>query len=114
MHKINRSLGIVYDSIYHSVIFFNQETVRSFLKLNTEDMSQVFDNYYEFVNDKNVPEPSDDLYPFFYFDAKTPCVIRKYLDKYFDFFNGSIQSFVKLLKEKERLKRFVYNYYLKP
>jgi len=111
--QINHHLGVVYDSIFSTVIFFNQENTASFLKVYAKHESDIFENYYEF-RDKIVINPPESLYPFFYFDGKIPCVVRNYLDKYFDFFNGTTQSFIKLFQDKPRLKRFVYFYYLEP
>jgi len=111
--KINHQLGVVFDSIFYTVIFFNQENVHSFLKTYVEKESDIFENYYEFRKIYTI-DPSDSLYPFFYYDARVPCVIRKYFDKYFDVINGTAPLFIKLLQEKEKFKRVVFYYYLEP
>jgi len=111
--KINLHLGIVHDSVFYNVIFFNPKNVLTFLQVYAEKESDIFENYHEFVKKYNI-EPPENLYPFFYFDSRVPCVMREYFDKYFDVIDGTVASFLKLLQDKNKFKRYVYHYYLEP
>ena len=109
--QINRQLGIIYDSIFYSVICFSKENVRSVAKEYMLNENDIFESYYEFKN-KYELEPPESLYPFFYFNGRIFSVLQEYFYKNFDFFNGTVQSFIQT--DKSKIKNFTLHYLLKP
>ena len=109
---INHYTGVISDAITYNFIFFNPERARAYFKIYLENESDIFENYFEFRK-KYAIDPSDNLFPFFYCDTKIPCVIKILFDNHFDFFDGTVTSFLNLLKDKN-FKRIVYYHYLDP
>jgi len=109
---INHYTGVMSDTIYYNVIFFNQDTIRTQSKLYAEKEDDIFLFYDEIRKGKNVIDPPESLYPFFFYDIKIPCVVTEYFHKKFDFFMNKHTDFSSIFKDVDYFKRFVFFFYL--
>lgn len=64
--NINESLGILYDTLFYNVVYFNRRAVETTLSSLTHKKPDAYlYNYDSFRIKKNLPNPPDSLYPFF-------------------------------------------------
>lgn len=111
--NINESLGILYDSLFYNIVYFNRKAVETRLSSLTHEKTDVIlYNYDLFRLKKNNPSPPDSLYPFFHYSEHFGCVLTKLLLEKTDFFGDAIQDFFQKLEDKRSLKRFVFAHYL--
>lgn len=110
--KINHHTGVLYDTIYYNVIFFNQDRVRSQFKVFAEKEEDIFFFYDEMRSSKHHIDPPEKFYPFFYHAVRCPCVMTEYFQIYFDFFTGTATSFFKLFDNNELFKRYCFHFFL--
>jgi DNA-binding HxlR family transcriptional regulator len=73
---------------------------------------EVKEYYEKFQESKYYVQPPDSLYPFFYYDGKSPCLISCYIDKCYDFFSDDPIAELKKQLLKPYFKRYAFNYYL--
>ena len=110
--KYNAEPGIIYDAIVYNTIYFCKDAMFKAIRIYTGNDEDVFRYYNEFLKTKNLKSPSDDFYPFFFFQNVGPCVLTTYMDKNFNFFTDTKNDFLDLLKDTEKFKRFIIFYYL--
>jgi len=111
--QINNLAGIVYDSIYYTAIHFNTEVFRSVFKIFAKNEDDIFEHYYEFKK-RHAVEPPENMYIFFFTNGETPTLITAYLDENFRDLNYSPQSVLALFQDKDKFRKFAYQYLLKP
>ena len=103
--NINESLGILYDSLFYNIVYFNRKAVETRLSSLTHEKTDVIlYNYDLFRLKKNNPSPPDSLYPFFHYSEHFGCVLTKLLLEKTDFFGDAIQDFFQKLEDKRSLK----------
>ena len=109
--KINEAVGIIRDAFFYGVAFFNKKTLdRDPASFNIDESIRLY-HYNNFRTTSRVPNPPECLFPLFYTDGRKCCVLTAYFDKYFDYFNDTIESFYSMLLNKSQLKKFVMAFY---
>ena len=111
--KMNESLGILYDSLFYNIVYFNRKAIESrFRSLTHEKEDAILYNYDSFRSKKYLPDPPDSLYPFFHYSEHFSCVLVQYLLENINFFRNSDLDFMQKLEDKRSLKLYVFSYYL--
>ena len=109
---INHYTGVLHDLISYNIFFFNRENSRIRAKVYAERDDDIFVYFDEMRKSKHFLDPPESLYPFFFFDMRTPCVTKEYFHKNFDFFTGTDVTFFNLFKDVNAWKRYVFYFYL--
>ena len=111
--NINESLGILYDTLFYNVVYFNRKAVEARLSsLTHKKTDTILYNYDSFRIKKNLPNPPDSLYPFFHYSKHFHCVLTKLVLEKTDFFGDSISDFFQKLEDKRFFKQYVVTHYL--
>lgn len=109
---INNYTGVIYDVINYNVIYFNKESIHSQLKIYAKKDEDIFAFYDEFRKGKHAVTPPENLYPFFFYDIKAPCVLSQYFYKKFDYFSDTYVEYFNTFQNIEQFKRYVFFFYL--
>lgn len=106
----NKEAGCVYDTVFYCMLEFSKD---NYIKYCEETYGIIdFINYYEEIK-KEVPDPPQQLYPFFFRSVKEGCYLSKYhWDKYNNF-EDSFTDFINKIKSDSEMKKNIYIYYLK-
>lgn len=108
---INESVGIIRDAIFYGITFFNRKSLAMHpASINIDERLRLF-HYNNLRSTTHVPDPPDCLRPFFYYNNVRCSVLTAYFDKYFNYFNDTIEDFLTMLQDKSRFKKFVMDYY---
>lgn len=111
--NINESLGILYDSLFYNLVYFNRKAIETYLSsLTHKKTDAILYNYDSFRIKKSLPNPPDSLYPFFHYSEHFSCVLTKLVLEKTDFFGDSILDFFQKLEDKRSFKRYVFTHYL--
>ena len=108
--NINESVGIIYDAFFYCVTYFNRKTLIADPVINIDEHIQLF-HYDSLRATTRVPDPPNCLFPLFYYDGRRCCPMTAYFDKYFDYFNDTVDSFYSNLLDKSKFKKFIMMYY---
>lgn len=109
--KINESVGIIFDAFFYSVAFFNKKALGQYdAPYNMSDQTRL-SHYNSFRSTAHVPDPPESLFPLFYYNGHRCCAMTAYLEKYFDYFHGTIDDLYSLLHDKSKFKKFIMAYY---
>ena len=110
--KYNFQSSIIYDTIFYTIIYFCRDAVEELRKLDTNDVNEYYDAYNEFCATRNKIFPDEDLFPFFFFNGKRPCVMTEL----FSFFKYSCtyEEYRSKIVDKSFFKRYVLTYYFEP
>lgn len=97
---------------YTTTSFFSIKTeyARN-LRVYAEKEDDIFAFYDEMRSNRHHINPPENLYPFFFYDVKMPCVITEYFRIKFDFFAGTATSFFSLFNNVE-FRRYVCYFFL--
>lgn len=108
--NINESVGIIYDAFFYCVTYFNRKTLIADPVINIDEHIRLF-HYDSLRATTRVPDPPNCLFPLFYYDGRRCCPMTAYFDKYFDYFNDTVDSFYSNLLDKSKFKKFIMMYY---
>lgn len=110
--NINESLGVLFDSIFYNCIYFcKKEVVFHFQTLIRENEDTILYHYNTFRGSKQSIDPPASLFSLFYYDKNGSCVLMDYFVKHIDFFQDSIEDFLRKISNKRDFKIFVFEYY---
>lgn len=100
------SPGIVYDMLFYTTVFFSRHNVECNIQQYTE-IKDILYHYDTIRRAKHVLDPPSVLYPLFFYNGKTPCIMTDYFQDTYNFYADSPEDFINGLKNKPRFKRFV-------
>ena len=103
--------GIVYDTLFYGVLFFNFERIREHYDKWYSVIDDDFD--YFFALKKSITPPEPELYPFFYYDSATPSFMATTFISSFKFGIDSFPEYMKRLRDyKDEFKKSFLSYLL--
>ena len=109
--NINETVGIIYDTIFYGVAYFNRKSLAMHPDLIGTDERTRFFHYNNLRSTTHVPDPPDCLLPLFYYNNHRCSVLTAYFHKYFNYFSDTLADFYSMLRDKSRFKKFVMDYY---
>ena len=108
--KFDDRMGIMYDTLFYGVIYFNQAKVKELFE-NTYSSTEDFFQYFDKVK-KDIPELPSLLYPFFFTDCSQMSFLVQYMYNNFDLFNLSYAGYINKLASDPSLKQTFFHYYV--
>ena len=109
--KFDAETGIVYDTIYYGILFFNFERMKAHLEKEGSVLDSDFDYFLKLK--KSVPTPAPELYPFFYNDCSKPTFITTNFCSCFKFGADSFSEYVQRIQDyKDEFKNALLPHFL--
>ena len=108
--KFDDRMGIMYDTLFYGVIYFNQAKVKDLLEqgyTGTEDVLQ----YYEEVK-KDMDDLPSCLYPFFFSDFSRMSFLIQFMLNKWDCRDATFEDYLDLLTHDEETKRIFLSHYI--
>ena len=103
--------GIVYDTLFYGVLFFNFERIKSHYQKAYSVLDSDFDYFFELK--RSVPAPAPELYPFFYYDCSKPAFIADNFFSCYKFMSDSFPEYLQRIKDyKEEFKKSLFTHFL--
>lgn len=108
--KLDDRLGVMYDTIFFGIIYFNHDRVKRIFENSYATTENLFE-YYEQVL-KDAPEIPSLLYPFFYSDFTRMSFLIQYMCDYWNFFSDTFEDYAEQLEHDPDVKRNFLLHYL--
>lgn len=108
--KFDDRMGIMYDTLFYGVIYFNQAKVKDLFEniySSTEDFFQYFDKV-----KKDIPDIPTLLYPFFFTDCSRMSFLIQYMYDSFDLFSETFSDYINKLECDSAIKRLFLLHYI--
>ena len=109
--KINYSMGILFDSIYYSSIYFCKKDVLFRIQTSVRKNENTVLFHYHTFRSQNPIDPPPSLYPFFYQDKNADCLLTNFFVKDIDYFVDSIEDFFRKVSNRQDFRSYVFKFY---
>ena len=103
--------GIVYDTIFYGVLFFNFKRARDHYEKTYSVIEDDFDYFFELK--KSVPTPNPELYSFFYYDCANPSFMTANFFSCYKFMSDSFPEYIQRIKDyKDEFRNAFLSHFL--
>ena len=104
-------MGIAYDALFYGVIYFNEKSFKNFF-LTTYGIAEDEHKFAEELK-RQIPEPPNTLYPFFFCDFTKPSFLVSWFYDDFYFGREDFTDFIeRLMEDVPSLLQSLFQYYL--